>query len=104
MNTEEKVYKFALEHALKKIEKDMVILKDSFPFVTVNGKWELCEDEDWDFDIFKDGKNHLSIRSDSQAGILLHGCFHKPKNVAIDNSLIFGDYYYIEALTKLING
>jgi len=49
-------------------------------------------------------KNYLSIRSDSQVGILLHGCFHKPKNVAIDNSLIFGDYYYMEALTKLING
>ena len=55
MNTEEKVYKQALDYALKKIEKNMVILKDSFPFVTVNGKWELCDDKDWDLEIFKDG-------------------------------------------------
>lgn len=55
MNTAEKVYKQALDYALKKIEKNMVILKDSFPFVTVNGKWELCKDEDWDSEIFSDG-------------------------------------------------
>jgi len=47
-------------------------------------------------------KSYLSVGLDSQAGILLHGCFHKPNNVAIDDSLIFGDYYYMEALTKLI--
>ena len=29
--------------------------KDFFPFVTVNGKWEICKDEDWDLGIFKDG-------------------------------------------------
>ena len=47
-------------------------------------------------------KNYLTIGLDSQPGVLLHGCFHKPNNIATDNSLIFGDYYYIEALTKLI--
>ena len=47
-------------------------------------------------------KNYLSVELDSQAGILLHGCFHKPNNVAIDNSLIFGDYYYMEGIVKLI--
>jgi len=55
MSNREKVYKSALEHALKKIEKNMGKLKDSFPFVTVNGKWELCDDEDWDLNIFRDG-------------------------------------------------
>ena len=55
MSNREKVYKFALEHALKKIEKNMGKLKDSFPFVTVNGKWELCKGEDWDLNIFRDG-------------------------------------------------
>ena len=51
----EQTFKTALEYALKKIEKNMEELNDSFPFVTVNGKWELCRDEDWDLDIFKDG-------------------------------------------------
>ena len=45
-------------------------------------------------------KNYLSVRS-SHVGILLQGCFHKPNNVATDNSLIFGDYYYMDALTKI---
>ena len=55
MNIEEKVYKIALEHALKKIEKNMVDLKGFFPFVTVNGKWEICKEEDWNLNIFSDG-------------------------------------------------
>lgn len=55
MNIEEKGYKLALEHALKKIEKNVEDLKDSFPFVTVKGKWEICNDEDWDLNIFGNG-------------------------------------------------
>ncbi|MCK4733582.1 MAG: glycoside hydrolase family 88 protein [Methanophagales archaeon] len=55
MNNPKEVYKFALEYALKEIEKNMEELTDSFPFITVNGKWELCKEEDWDLEIFKDG-------------------------------------------------
>ena len=55
MGNQKEIYKFALEHALKKIEKNMEELKDSFPFVTVNGKWEICKEEDWDSNIFNDG-------------------------------------------------
>lgn len=55
MDDRKEVYKLALEHALNKIEKNMDVLKDSFPFVTINGKWELCKEEDWDLNIFKDG-------------------------------------------------
>lgn len=55
MNTAEKVYKQALDYALKKVEKNVGALKDSFPFVTVNGKWEICVEEDWDLEIFGDG-------------------------------------------------
>ena len=36
----------------------------------------------------------------NKGGILKHGCFHKSSNVAIDSSLIWGDYYFIEALVK----
>ena len=73
----EQTFKTALEYALNKIEKNIDELKDSFPFVTVNGKWEICKEEDWDLNIF---------------------------NIAVDNSLIFGDYYYMEGLIKLIIG
>ena len=54
MNNRE-VYKLALEYALKKIEKNMGRLNNSFPFVTVTGKWEICKDEDWNLNIFSDG-------------------------------------------------
>ena len=73
----EQTFKTALEYAINEIEKNIDELKDSFPFVTVNGKWEICKEEDWDLNIF---------------------------NIAVDNSLIFGDYYYMEGLIKLIIG
>jgi len=31
---------------------------------------------------------------------LTHGCFHKPENMGVDESLIWGDYYFIEAIMK----
>jgi unsaturated chondroitin disaccharide hydrolase len=37
-----------------------------------------------------------------QGRILLHGTLHKPASLGVDESLIFGDYYYLEALLKLI--
>ncbi len=33
-------------------------------------------------------------------GILKHGCYHKPENIEVDESLIWGDYCFIEALMK----
>ena len=51
----EQTFKAALEYALNKIETNLDELKNTFPFVTVNGKWELCKEEDWDLEIFADG-------------------------------------------------
>ena len=34
-------------------------------------------------------------------GILKHGCYHKPENIGVDESLIWGDYYFTEALMKV---
>ena len=42
--------------------------------------------------------NYLSEGGD---GILKHGCFYKPINREVDESLIWGDYYFIEALNKI---
>lgn len=45
---------------------------------------------------------HYSSRTDEEAeGILLHGCSFNKVN-AKDNSLIYGDYFYVEALMKLL--
>jgi unsaturated chondroitin disaccharide hydrolase len=35
-------------------------------------------------------------------GILQHGCFHKPLNLGVDESTIWGDYYFAEALVKAV--
>jgi unsaturated chondroitin disaccharide hydrolase len=43
--------------------------------------------------------NYLS--DEEEDGILKHGCFHKPAGIGVDESLIWGDYYFIEALLKV---
>jgi unsaturated chondroitin disaccharide hydrolase len=40
--------------------------------------------------------NYLS--GEDEDGILKYGCFHKPEGMGVDESLIWGDYYFIEAL------
>lgn len=42
--------------------------------------------------------NYLS--GEDEDGILKHGCFHKPAGIGVDESLIWGDYYFIEAMMK----
>jgi len=42
--------------------------------------------------------NYLS--GEDEEGILKHGCFHKPGNIGVNESLIWGDYYFIEAMMK----
>ena len=41
--------------------------------------------------------NYLS----NEEGILKHGCFYKPAGMGVDESLIWGDYYFIEAIMKM---
>jgi len=59
--------------------------------------------------VFKDSaKKILSSLCDNylckeeKDGILKHGCFHKPAGMGVDESLIWGDYYFIEAIMKMI--
>jgi unsaturated chondroitin disaccharide hydrolase len=37
-----------------------------------------------------------------QQGILLHGTWHKKAGFGVDASLIFGDYYFMEALARTL--
>lgn len=44
----------------------------------------------------------LSDGIESQ-GLLLHGTYHYPVNVGVDASLIWGDYYFIEAMQRYLD-
>jgi unsaturated chondroitin disaccharide hydrolase len=44
--------------------------------------------------------NHYSSRGTNEPSILLHGTRAKPHN-SMDHGLIYGDYYFVEALTRL---
>jgi unsaturated chondroitin disaccharide hydrolase len=35
-------------------------------------------------------------------GVLKHAVYHKPRNTGVDESCIWGDYYYMEALVRLL--
>ena len=39
---------------------------------------------------------------DKKERILKHRCFHKPAGMGMYESLIWGDYYFIEAMMKMI--
>jgi unsaturated chondroitin disaccharide hydrolase len=45
---------------------------------------------------------HYLTKGRNEPGILMHNCFDKPRGLATDNCTIFGDYYYMGALTKLL--
>src|SRR5262249_26469003 len=37
-------------------------------------------------------------------GILLHGVYHYHKNLGVDESVIWGDHFFVEALVKALAG
>lgn len=45
-------------------------------------------------------RNYLN-HDPASDGLLLHGCSHRPAGAAIDEALIWGDYYYVESLLRL---
>ena len=42
------------------------------------------------------------LAEENKDGILKQGCFNKPKGTDVDESLIWGDYYFMEALTEAL--
>ena len=48
-------------------------------------------------------ENYSTKNDKSHQGLLLHACGNKPENIGTDTSLIFGDYYFCEAVFKLKN-
>ena len=41
-------------------------------------------------------------REASPRGLLAHGCYSKPHGEGIDSAVLFGDYYFVEALCALL--
>lgn len=45
-------------------------------------------------------ENYLA-REEDHRGILKHGCYSKPHDIGPDSAVLFGDYYFAEALARL---
>jgi unsaturated chondroitin disaccharide hydrolase len=37
-------------------------------------------------------------------GILMHGVYHYPKGLAVDESVAWGEHFFVEALVKALGG
>jgi len=45
---------------------------------------------------------YLAIDADGWEGILKHGVYHTAKNLGVDESVMWGDFFLVEALTKAL--
>ncbi len=45
---------------------------------------------------------YLAIETPGWEGILKHGVYHTKKNLGVDESVMWGEYFFVEALTKLV--
>lgn len=46
----------------------------------------------------------LSEKSDEWEGVLRHGSYHETKNLGVDESVMWGEYFFTEALDKILGG
>ena len=46
-------------------------------------------------------ENYLTVDGAPGSGLLKHAVYHKPHGIGIDESCIWGDYFYLEALVRL---
>ena len=47
--------------------------------------------------------NYASVPGDGKDGLLLHGTYYYAGNLGIDECCIWGDYFYLEALCRMLN-
>ena len=45
---------------------------------------------------------YLAIDTPGWEGILKHGVYHTAKNLGVDESVMWGDYFFVEALMKVV--
>ncbi len=48
-------------------------------------------------------KRYTTFDQPEEQGILVGGAFNVPKELGVNCSLIYGDYYYVEAISKLVD-
>ena len=48
--------------------------------------------------------DYLASETPGWEGILKHGVYHTKKNLGVDESVMWGEYFFVEALTKVVTG
>lgn len=48
------------------------------------------------------GPDYLAENSPGWEGILLHGVYHTAKDLGVDESVMWGEFFFVEALTKVL--
>ena len=46
---------------------------------------------------------YLAIEVSNWEGILQHGIYHKAKGLGVDQSVMWGDYFFVEGLAKALS-
>ncbi|MFT3996019.1 MAG: glycoside hydrolase family 88 protein [Asticcacaulis sp.] len=46
-------------------------------------------------------RDYAAAPSEAGTGLLKHGVYHMPKGIGVDEYCLWGDYFYLEALTRL---
>jgi len=46
--------------------------------------------------------DYLAVETPGWEGILKHGVYHTAKNLGVDESVMWGEYFFVEALTKVV--
>lgn len=46
-------------------------------------------------------RDYLATGSEHR-GLLMHGCYSKPHNIGTDSAVMFGDFYFVEALCSVV--
>jgi unsaturated chondroitin disaccharide hydrolase len=84
--------------------------------ITASGLWDLSEAvvDDADKERYRDAAltilrtlcsdKFLAKSRPGWEGILLHGVYHKHKNLGVDESVAWGDHFFVEALVKATAG
>ncbi len=50
------------------------------------------------------GQQYLAQDAPGWEGVLKHGVYHQAKNLGVDESVMWGDYFFVEALDRVLSG
>ena len=72
---------------------------------------DMLTEEDADKEVYANAAKHIlnslidnySARNSEAEGLLLHGVYNKKSKLGVDECMIWGDYFYMEALMRMYN-